>query len=434
MDNHIIDKGWTAMQKLLDREMPQDRRPKFAWWWIGLLLLPIVGYGSWLWLGSENGSNQKTNKESGPASTYPTPIAQNNALPAASQQSLLIPAEENSQVSSKSQKISSQKATGSVLENSPSNEPKNSSFHPTLSDIQTDKESAGLSAPPIRTQIALDWLTINAQSIEESVNAKAVSIPTIDLAGTLKPVPVSSKKSWAFGATTNLSSEQLNSINGFSTGLTIDWKFAKKWGLRTGVLYNIHTPQDKYRPIAAVHAGDYESNVNGEVIILNALTGQELYNSPGNNFYGDSLGSSVFIPVNRLHRLEIPVTAFWQVARPLKIIGGMTLTRTLTTKADQQNYSGDYILKLANRTAEDGASKLSSNELDNWSVDATLGVGVKLSKAFELGFSAKMPLSQFPGLIKSSHPVLNSGFIDQSIGATRKQIGQIFSLHGTLFF
>ena len=116
-------------------------------------------------------------------------------------------------------------------------------------------------------------------------------------------------------------------------------------------------------------------------------------------------------------------------------MGGLSLTRTLLAKADKQNYSGDYILKLADRTAEDGASKLSSSELDNWSADAMLGTGVRIGRAFEVGFSAKMPLNKFPGIANPSQSNPNASFAgDRSLGSTRKQNGPVFSLYGTLFF
>ena len=215
----------------------------------------------------------------------------------------------------------------------------------------------------------------------------------------------------------------------------MDWKFAKKWGLRSGVLYNLYTPQEKYRPVASVQSEAYTSNVDGNVIVFDVVTGQVLSGISGNNFYADSLSGNVIIPVNRLQRLEVPVTAFWQAARPLKIFGGLSLMRTLAAKSDKQNYSGDYVLKLADRTAEDGASKLSSTELDNWSADAMLGFGVHFGRSFELGMSAKMPLIKFSGLTKSDeNATLNTNLRSDTVGAARKKSGSFLTLYGILFF
>lgn len=282
------------------------------------------------------------------------------------------------------------------------------------------------------SKLPLVLLHTTAQMIDvESKNA--LSPHFIAVADSPKPVKKHLDNRWSFGSTSAISTEQFSTINGFSTGLSVDWNFARKWGLRTGAFYNIHRPQVESRPVASVLSDTYTSSVYNDVIVVEVNTGHELVNS-GGSAYGDSLGNNVFIPVNRLQRLEIPVAVFWQPARPLKIFGGVSLTRTLSTKADRQNYSGAYILKLASRTAEDGASKLSSSELDKWSADAMLGAGLRLGRMFEVGVSAKMPFSKFPGFARTSKNVINSGFTEHSVSATRNQSRPVFSLYGTLFF
>ncbi len=442
MDKKTTDKAWASMREMLDREMPEKSGYRFGWWWFGLLLLlPIVGYGSWQWLKSPDSPKlqQETPSIQPFASLAPT-TEQNNTTPTESNMPVLSVNDPNS---------SGDKASTAVQKNSRRDlnaEKHTAKPRPILTEGNSNLTSieklpnlpaaeiiAAKTDEPIQENLSLDLLPIRSQSIELQ-EKRSFQTHLFAAADSPKPIKKSSEKRWTFGSTSAISTEQFNKINGFSTGASVDWKFASKWGLRTGVLYNIHNPQEKYRPVASVESDDYQSYVDGGVILVDGNTGQEVINLPGSNFYGDSLGSNVFIPVNRLQRLEVPVTVFWQPVRPLKIIAGLSLTRTLSAKADKQNYSGDYILKLSDRSAEDDASKLSSSELDNWSADATIGAGVRLGRSFELGFSAKMPLSKFPGIVKTNQSGNNPGLADQSFGTTRKQNGQVFSLHGILFF
>ncbi len=438
MDKKTTDKGWAAMREMLALEMPVKRRRLLGWWWFGLLLLPLVGYGSWQWLGSPDGPKQKIEDAATQpmASLTPTKGITN-----------AVPSEQNPQNSiTKSPHNYSNNPEPTVRKNdnaafnSANTEAKPSvvtalpnpdvATLPTWSIPPSSQNAPDNSTAQEPSQLTLNLLPIFPQSIDLQ-NKRKSSQRSLALAQNPKPIKKTASKRWGFGTTSAISTEQFNSINGFSTGLTIDWKFARKWGLRTGVFYNIHTPQSKYRPVASVLSSDYRSTVYGDVIVVDVVTGQEVTNSITNNLYGDN----VYIPVNRLQRIEVPVTAFWQASKPLKIMGGLSLTRTLTAKADNQNYSGDYILKLVDRTAEDGASKLSSSELDNWSADAMLGAGVQLGRSFELGFSARMPLSRFPGIANPNQSDPNTSFAgDRSLGSTRKQNGPVFSLYGTLFF
>ncbi len=422
------------MQAMLDREMPLERRRRFIWWWWSLLLLPLALYGSWQWFHSDTPSSPVKELKStlpianvAPKATQP----QDNLVPEASTtiMSQAVALDENL-ASRPTQKEGSKSVVKSSANNSANQD-----------DLE---ERAGVKFAPIAIannpnntdtpeKTLLDLQLIPAYPLDLQTHT-TIQSPSREFAHLHKPIKKAVASKWALGATSFISTEQFSTINGFSTGLTVDWKFARKWGLRSGAFYNIHTPQEKYRPVASVRSSDYTSNVDGSVIVLDAVTGTEIMNVGGNNYYGDSLGGSVFIPVNRLQRVELPVSAFWQASRPLKIFAGVSFARTLSTTADRQNYSGDYILRLADKTAEDDASELSSSELDNWSADAMLGVGFNLGKMFELGFSAKMPFNDFKSLKKASYSSsLNSGITDE-VGRTRERGTPVFSLYGTLFF
>jgi hypothetical protein len=447
MDQKSTDKGWASMRSLLDREMPEKRRRRFAWWWFCLLLLPIAGYGGWHFGGNS------TKKEAIPEQTTTQPAsivdAQANPIKPVAPISILA-GTETPKTSEKSSQAKSTATTSSPAFNTQTKPSRSRSFKPFSEQI-TEKGFAAsppesqrpLATAPIpvsensvalASNYPLDLLPITAQIVDNQVET-AINTPKTYLTQTIQPTRKESYSKWAFGATTNIATERFKTINGFSTGATVDWKFARKWGLRSGLAYNIHSPQEESRPVASVQSNYYTDNVGGAVVILDIQTGVVVQGT-SSSFYNDSLSGNVLIPVNRLQRLEVPVTAFWQPVRPLKVIGGFSFTRTLVTQSDNQNYTQDYILKLVDQKAEDGASKLSSSELGHWSADAMFGLGLKLGRSFELGCSVKMPLNKFSGLSPKESRSNNAGFgsLGDEVRSTRKQSGPVFSLSGTLFF
>jgi hypothetical protein len=448
MDNKTTDKGWAAMRQLLDREMPEKHNHRrIVWWWLSLLLLPAAGLGAWYWSNTGEAPSE-------PQAIAHVSDASINSLDAQTQQNAVdVHQNEPSSSSNFSNKTiqSPQKTqkdpgtrlkkSGSVyqLANSASSaasaafEVQNTGEN-TLNNVEGLPFATNEINPSETPQLDLGLISVNAQIIDYQSN-NTPNIAKIPADRLPKIIPKTPEKTWTFGATSVVTTERFNSLNGFSTGLNVDWKFARKWGLRTGLFYNIHTPQVKDRPVATVNSADYTSNVDGSVIVVNAYTGAEVLNSPGNNFYNDSLSGNILIPVSRLQLLEIPVTFFWQPSRAMKVIGGVSIARTLTAKADHQNYAGDYILRLNDKAATDDASKLSSNEFSRWNAAAMLGAGFAVGKSFEIGLTAKMPFSSFKSILadNSDNPLAtpNSAF-STNTGKTKNTPS--FSLYGTLFF
>ena len=443
MDQRTTDKGWAAMRQLLDREMPVKSQRRIIWWWLGLLLLPLAGYGGWNWLHSP--TMQPKSATTSPIAGISTDIKAPDAgssFQIAEKTTILEAPEAKSNF--KEFALPALRKTQFHHNNPEKSQPELISDWVNINHLRSiptspldEVQKNQISVLPefeVSPPLPLDILSIPSQVVHFQ-DDKQTPTPPIALLQTIKPVQNSLSKPWAIGATSAISTERFSTINGFSTGITVDWSFARKWGLRTGAFYNIHTPHAKYRPVASVGSDYYTSRVDGNVIILNGTTGNEVVNLTGTNFYNDSLTGNVFIPVSRLQRIEIPISVFWQAAKPLKIFAGTSLSRTLSAKADRQNYSGEYILQLTDQSAEDDASRLSSSELDHWKMDAMVGVRVKLSKMFELGFSAKMPFSDFKAF-KSvySENSFNSGLTNDHVGYTRQRNTPVFSLFGTLFF
>ncbi|MDX1912278.1 MAG: hypothetical protein SFV22_12365 [Saprospiraceae bacterium] len=435
MDTKLTDKGWSAMRKLLDKEMPEKpRRRIFGWWWLGLLLLPLAGYGSWYW----QHQKEQTGKNKAIASrqaAFPDPIA-STRLNTAVQPS---PAQAADIVNSTSEGTNT-RPTAAPLP-----------IQPNITDFFIESHATNLTAalmvenipqsientsPAVRQTLALKCINID-HFREVSNQSGILPSPAPCAAEPIQPADKTSNRRWAFGAITAVSSEQFNRINGFSTGVNVDWKFARKWGLRTGFAYNIHSPQNVHRPVASVTSDAYASNVDGGVVVVDISTGQELVGNGGNPISSDSLGNSVLIPVRRLERLEVPISVFWQPFRPVKLFSGLSLIRTLSTKADRENYSGNYVLRLNDQVAEADVSKLSSNELDKWSACALFGAGFQVGKSFEVGLTAKLPFNPYSNTPKSNYDAPYGGsnsYLIATKGNNRSSDAPMFSLYGTLFF
>jgi hypothetical protein len=444
MNTKSTDKGWAAMREMLDREMPVKQRRLFGWWWFGLLALPIAGYVSWQWLGANHPTPEKLEtKTVQPMASVASESISKNAIQAT--QNSADPAHKNiSETHEKSApfaekgfdpwvKAGKRAAKANYRTASVETTQPRSALESSLSVTSVSAYPATPKTQNLPPQIPIDRCYTTLKPIDYQSKSGEISSNSLR-AECLITDKKSFPNTWSFGATSAVSTEQFNRINGFSTGLTIDWKFARKWGLRTGLFYNIHSPQEKYRPVVSIQSDYYSTKVDGNVIFVDVNTGQEVFNTANNAVYSDSLSGNVFIPVNRIQRLELPVTVFWQPSRVLKIFGGLTLNRTLSTKADRQNFSSGYILQLADQTAADDASKLSSKELNNWSADATLGMGFTLGKSFELGFGAKMPMNKISGYSTMDRSVSMPTVDNFAVSATRKISSPVFSLYGTLFF
>jgi len=278
--------------------------------------------------------------------------------------------------------------------------------------------------------LSTDVLNTPIQSIDPHTNIPSNKPQTIQGAS-IKPLQRRVFKTWTFGSITALTSEQFTSVNGFSTGVNVDWAFSRKWGLRSGLLYQIYTPEENHRPVASIERNDYASNIAQNLIIVDAHTGVEvIQTTPGD--YVNSLTENVLVPLNRIQRLQIPLSLFWQANTQVKVLGGLSVSRILSTRADRQNYSGQYLLQLTNQAAQDDASRLIANQLGRWNTVATVGIGWALAQQFELGFSARLPFSKQPSY--TPPPSIGGPTTPPGLPDAKRRYTPTYAIHGILFF
>jgi len=441
MDNHTTDKGWAAMREMLDREMPQQPQHRLLWWWFALVLLPLAVFGTWKWL---NADSQGDTPSALPLVEAPRAIAGNE--PASTTNNIVDHSNDQNEVQNATKASSLRSVTATPhskqhVERNPGtaaplvaySQAPVQTTHTDIMQVQ-DASIEPKSGTAEKSLFSTTSLPIQTPDIQLEI-ATSTSIAVFGLAKPPKPVKPVAGNPWAIGAISAISCERFNQVNGFSTGINVDRKIAPKWGLRGGLLYNIYTPQEKTRPVATVLPEAYASNIAGKVTILNSSTGQEVSGLSNASFYADSIHGNIFIPVNRMQRLEVPIAVFWQPVQALKVFAGFHFSRTLKTRADRINYAGNYILQLADRSAEESVNKISSNELNNWRADAALGVGISAGRHLEFGITGRMAVKGFdnfsnPEQFRASASLSPSG---EAI-STRSRATPILSLYGTIIF
>jgi hypothetical protein len=421
MENNTVDRGWNAMQQMLDREMPVKKRRRAVWWWLSLLLLPLAILAGW-WLQQPEGQNvpreetpvtnwndtHKMAREAAPA----TP----EIAPSVASSSLITTAKVKDQPKKYTQKRTTAAGQPSPQEN--------------IQLLENQPPIAGIADPVTPAPIQIVMISVEPQLVGSLTPRSEVQPQILPTGISVQKGNPDFKPFWTIGATSMASTEQFTTINGFSTGVTADWAIARKWGLRAGLLYNIHTPEKNHRPVVAVNSDIYTDNLEGEITARNVATGAEVTSVPGTNTLADSLNGQVYIPVSRLQRVELPVMIYWQAAKPLKVFGGFSFVRTLNTKADRLNYSGEYQLTLNDQIAEDEISNISDETYKSWNVNAMLGLGLRVSPVFELGMQGTLPFRRFTNmdLLSKNGTLTNNGI------RIKSQRTPLFALYGTIYF
>ncbi|HAD13858.1 MAG TPA: hypothetical protein DCF33_15635, partial [Saprospirales bacterium] len=403
MENNTVDRGWNAMQQMLDREMPVKKRRRAAWWWLSLLLLPLAILAGWWHQQQPKGQNAP--REEMPVTNW------NDTHKMARETAPSTPEIVLSMTSYSSIKTTTVEEQPEEYTQKPSTPTGQPSTQAKVQLLETQSPLAGITDPATPAPIQIGMIPVAPQLVGSLTPKSEIQPQPIPTAISIQKGKPDFKSFWTIGATSIASTERFTTINGFSTGVTADWAIARKWGLRAGLMYNIHTPEKNHRPVVAVNSDIYTDNLEGEIIARNVATGAEVTSVPGTNTLADSLNGQVYIPVSRIQRVELPIMVYWQASRPLKVFGGLSFVRTLNTKADRLNYSGEYQLTLNDQIAEDEISNISDEAYKSWNVNAMLGLGLRVSSVFELGMQGTLPFQRFTNmdLLSKNGTLTNNG-------------------------
>jgi len=413
-DKKLADKGWQSMQQLLDREMPveQKRRP-FIWWWFGLLLLPLAILGSRAWWQSEPAlpaesapAVLKTERpvvqqviENKPAVPEKAPVRSDNRpatqsaknadetrvaarqLPAVSSPQQVSVAQAPIRSSSASMQVSE------VLTNATTSSPVENI---AVANLSASASAAFLpdNAAPVNTDnfegkhaatsflpAALPLHPVVTEQTRSLVDTRTFAAAPRTSEASVKPLQTTPR--WAFGLTSAISTEQFSSLNGVSAGITTDWRFARKWGLRTSLLYTRNRPSASKQPVVVVEESRYNDATG-------LFTGPYFPSTGGVANNADLQEGYVYIPLRKLHQIETPVMAWWQPVRPLRLYSGVSVNYTFLGQSAEQNFVENAIVSLDSNKSQRDAGQVATDELKRWQLNYQIGLGWRLGRHVEL--------------------------------------------------
>ena len=419
-EKKLADKGWQSMRQVLDREMPAERKRRpFAWWWTGLLLLPLAIWGGQaMWRsGAKHPDAPLPAHESMPKNERPVVQSTDNQP--------LIPSKNVSPSGDAYQQVSGKSAD---------NQPKNAAalsaaYAPAAASDEKRSNLPAIVTPDDKAALAtrqfLDNTSVPVPATTDPTNAasgestsgmimaesrmnllsplthappsvvleRAAALPppavsNIPVENSIVKAPVAKK--WSFGVTAAASTEQFTILNGVSAGLSADWRFARNWGLRASGMYTRYRTSSNSQPVVAVESVDY-ANATG------LYTGSNNYNNPntatGGNLATEDLSISyVYVPLRKLHQIEMPVMLWWKPVRGLRLYSGIALNYTFLGQSTEQNYINNQAISLTSDASQKRASRVATSELPRWQFQYQGGLGIHLGRHADLSAFWRMPL------------------------------------------
>jgi hypothetical protein len=450
IDNKLTDKGWQAMREVLDREMPvQRRRRPVFWWWLGVLLLfPLLLTGGWLWYNQAFGPGniQQTRPVTQPAprkqaSADDSPLAEQVRAPGAAMPlttESASPSPANRQASQKGSTpnpmdIPRLKQTNAgqafmdqnivALPGDPAQQRETPRSYPVEALPGTDNATL----PPVEQKIANGVEILPSTALPElSIAARA---PNFMLVNTPVSTRVHADKTGprlSFGAMAGMHTDRFTAINGFSAGAVMDWQLASKWGLRTGMQYAQYNPATSSRPYVALEDNIYANATGNFDVVLDNLA------TPATS--PDSQPNPVLVPVDRIGRLEMPVLAYWQPLRPLRIFAGVTGSYSLSLKTSRQGFANAKVYNADSPSAEKNLSSLATEVLPRWNINLMFGTGFRIGRHFELDAFYRPGFAAGKGFDAAEITGQNNGAFESSAGPRSVDASSWFFLNGILFF
>lgn len=368
-DKRLIDKGWRAMEALLDEHMPTSRRRRrIALWWLWLVM---VGMGGALWQYYRTELQQQptipplperpvASEEVSPIGPFlPEPRAALTALP-------LEPLEQKS--TPPPAVLHAQSSTPAALTAAAWRVSKADvvNLPPSPDAEDTAPMPLDASAPSVssesKTPQSLTPLISSATMIQQTIQRPL--LPLGCRIQVLEP-PKSSAKRLSLGFSAG-SFAQINTEGyGLAIGPTLDWRTNKRWGLRIGLTYRYtHLPGTRLtaNTTAYLEYADIEQ-LAPNLPLLKA--------------------DGVWVRLLHIHRLEVPLLIYGQIAPRLRGYAGVQGGALLGARVRSvHSFSGQYQALNVDKTHQ--LNSTVSARLFRWEGSAVAGVGYALSRRFEL--------------------------------------------------
>ncbi|MEQ1744611.1 MAG: outer membrane beta-barrel protein [Saprospiraceae bacterium] len=444
---NATDKGWKAMSEILDREMPVERpRRRALVFWLLVLLLPLAGALAWLTIGRVPAAAPAKKP---PLSTPDRPVAQSPAEQAHSPVTIAAPpilaensnssADEignetatpsratapvaanktnsNAAIAAKKQPGIAQKQIGTtavanrdLAANSTSNSiGKTTGTAPAATPVapvaNTGTEPAASAARPVavvaNTSTEQAPSTPQAETAAPATTAPAETpapvaatprvLPTAEPIAQMQPTtpaqpnidPLRQKPSaLRFGASAGAFSDMSAHFGGATAGVSLDWQANERWGLRSGLAYQYHALQESEQPLTTITTSTYAEATGDNTI----------FEPNGTTVNLNDLTSPVYVAVSRLHRLEIPVLAYWQPSTKWRVYGGPSVGYTAYTEVADLSFKNSKTFKVQSGTPADNLSSRISDQTTGFDFRLNIGTSFRVGKNLELGVFYQSPV------------------------------------------
>ncbi len=185
------------------------------------------------------------------------------------------------------------------------NTPAQTGDNPSLAETvqpETSPEPAHTVAieNPAPAQTVMEYAATDpAENPSPQVDPESETNPILPA---IQPVKSTVPSKWSIGATTGVLSDASVSYAGATAGLSTTWQPNRKWGVRSGLTYQYQPMPSEERPVVSITSATYvESTGDFKVYANNSTSG---FNAAA------EAAAPVYVPVARLHRLELPLLAF----------------------------------------------------------------------------------------------------------------------------
>lgn len=479
-DKKLANQGWRAMRKALDQEMPEERRRRPAVLiWIFALLVPAAGALGWLMFGRHAGAPSTADTEMPATVISPSPkaaiqdkpianIPENNARIAVSNDANEIISsqkrENGPQITEPRHSIPTYQAATSHTDATPAREtllsntsqaqpqqtgeisatePERTESKSELQDISNPAPEntipdIAIGEPAIPAEI-MDSGQAPGENVVSGVSAPSAGADTASVAPfAMPPKPIdplrdAQKSTWAFGANAGVMSDVTGDYAGAGAGLSAEWQPLKKWGLRSGLGYQFRQLGAEERPVVSLTAMSYV-DITGD---LRVAADNNNFHSPG-SVQGSAEPSQVYVPVGRLHRIEMPVLAFWQPFSKLRVFGGVAVGNNLYVETGNRTLNNNKVYTVLDGDASKNLNDEVSEQFREWDTRLSIGLGFKPIRHLELGLFFHKPLPT--GLFKDNEQDLipNSAVTDFQQSISNKSSGLsatgLFNFTASWFF
>lgn len=212
------------------------------------------------------------------------------------------------------------------------------------------------------------------------------------------PIEPVREKNLHWGATTGALSDNSARFGGATAGLTLDWKVGEKWGIRSGLAYQYHTLQEDNQPLTTVTTATYAE----------ATGDQTIFDNGGFITTAADLTAPVYVAVSRLHRVEMPLLAYWQPFAKVRLFGGASLGATAFAEVNDQSFKGFKVYDIKAGTPERNLNSRVSEQVRSLDVRWSVGASFRATRSIELGLFFQSPI----------RALSDTGWLEADSGAT----------------